>query len=171
MADLSDLSGEELGFAEALLALVEADGRFDGTGLWIGYEPVEDNEDTDEGVNCSNCVFFDGPSGCQLLEQTVEAGARCRLIVIPPSVRVGTEFREVPRDAYGKWTSYGGAGRINKIMDDRARGPRSNIEMKPIPKASPNTNVKPPKQARKKRWFRRPASIGDTHIPLKLPPR
>lgn len=81
----------------------------------------------------------------------------------PRTFRVSEFLAEVPRDAQGRWTSYGGAGKVNQIMDDRARGPRARVEMPP---AMPNVGGRPPEQVKRTRrkprqfWKPKPALVG-----------
>jgi hypothetical protein len=77
---------EEKDLADALLEIVQEHGKFndDNTGVWVGYTPASDNKDNAEiGVKCGNCVFFNSPNGCSIIESAVEDGGLCRLAVLP----------------------------------------------------------------------------------------
>jgi hypothetical protein len=81
----SALIPEEQALADALIAITQKYGKFDqdGDGVWAGYTPAYENEVKDIGVKCSNCVFFQGPNGCQIISLEVEADGKCRFAVLP----------------------------------------------------------------------------------------
>lgn len=85
----SALVPEERDFANAILAVVEKHGKFDedGSGVWAGYTPANENEDSDIGVICANCVFYsedeEGNDVCQIISLPIEDLGKCRLAVIP----------------------------------------------------------------------------------------
>lgn len=77
---------EENELAKALLKIVSKHGKFndDNTGVWAGYTPASENEDNARiGVKCGNCVFFNAPNGCSIIESSVEEGGLCRFAVLP----------------------------------------------------------------------------------------
>jgi len=77
---------EENELAKALLKIVSKHGKFndDNTGVWAGYTPASENEDNASiGVKCGNCVFFNAPNGCSIIEASVEDGGLCRFAVLP----------------------------------------------------------------------------------------
>lgn len=47
------------------------------------YMGANDNPFADKGLNCANCVFFDGGGGCEILDVPVEANGVCKLWIIP----------------------------------------------------------------------------------------
>jgi len=81
----SALVPEEQDFADAILAVVEKHGKFDedGEGVWAGYTPASENEDSDIGVTCANCVFYGGGDQCAIIALPVEPMGKCRLAVLP----------------------------------------------------------------------------------------
>ena len=85
----SALVPEEQDLADALLEVVAKHGKFDqdGTGVWAGYTPADENEDADIGVICRNCVFYSedeqGNDICQIIALPIEDLGKCRLAVIP----------------------------------------------------------------------------------------
>lgn len=81
----SALVPEEQDLANALLEVVAKHGKFDedGEGVWAGYTPASENEDSKIGVNCRNCVFYSGEGVCQIISLPVEEEGKCRLAVIP----------------------------------------------------------------------------------------
>lgn len=83
-----DLAEEEAMLAELLVAVAQRYGKFneDGTGIWAGYEPAEENDDAEIGVKCANCVLYEGNGVCKIIAQKVEDEGRCRFAVIPDGV-------------------------------------------------------------------------------------
>jgi hypothetical protein len=81
-----NLVPEEQELADALLLITQKYGKFndDNTGVWAGYTPASENEENAKiGVKCGNCVFFNSPNGCSIIESEVEDGGLCRFAVLP----------------------------------------------------------------------------------------
>jgi hypothetical protein len=80
-----DLAEPEAALAEALTMVAERFGPFDGedTGIWVEYESPEENEEASIGVNCKNCVLYEGEGVCKILGQKVEDYGKCRFALIP----------------------------------------------------------------------------------------
>lgn len=80
-----DLSENEAALAQALVMVADRYGKFDeeGTGIWVGYESAEENDDAEIGVHCKNCVLYKGDGVCAILNMQVEEYAKCRFAVIP----------------------------------------------------------------------------------------
>lgn len=77
---------EEKDLAEALIDIVEEHGKFndDNTGVWAGYDSAEKNaENAAIGVKCGNCVFWQAPNGCQIIQAETEEGGLCRFAILP----------------------------------------------------------------------------------------
>jgi hypothetical protein len=96
----SGLIPEEQSLAEALVYITEKYGKFDqdGDGVWAGYTPAYENEVKDIGVKCSNCVFFQGPNGCQIISLEVEADGKCRFAVLPEGAVSGYDVPQRRED-------------------------------------------------------------------------
>jgi hypothetical protein len=64
--------------------LVEMFGKFDQTAKANGahYAPAK------EGMICSNCVFFMGGQGCEIVAGKIEPNAICKLWIIPEDLIV-----------------------------------------------------------------------------------
>ena len=79
---------EEQEFAKALLEITKKYGKFnaDDSGVWAGYTPAKENDNKDFGVKCGNCIFWNAPNGCKIVEATTEEGGLCRLAVIPDGI-------------------------------------------------------------------------------------
>jgi DNA-binding ferritin-like protein len=88
-----NLVPEERELAETLRLITEKYGKFDddNTGVWAGYTPAYENEDNAKiGVKCGNCVFFNSPNGCSIIEAEVEDGGLCRFAVLPDGAVTAT---------------------------------------------------------------------------------
>ena len=79
---------EEQDLAAALLEIAAKHGKFneDRTGIWAGYTPAAENEYKEIGVKCINCVLYEGPGVCKIIEQPIEDDGKCRFAVIPDGV-------------------------------------------------------------------------------------
>lgn len=80
-----DLTQDEAALADALVSVAERFGHFDeeGSGIWVGYESAEENDDKDIGVCCHNCVLYEGNGVCKILSMKVEDNGKCRFALIP----------------------------------------------------------------------------------------
>lgn len=60
-------------------------GKFDQTALGNGahYAPAKLNPFIKEGLICSNCVYFKGGQGCEIVAGNIEPNAICKLWIIP----------------------------------------------------------------------------------------
>jgi hypothetical protein len=77
---------EEQDLADALLEIVAKHGKFDAdnTGVWAGYDSAEKNaENAAIGVKCGNCIFWEAPNGCKVIQAETEEGGLCRFAVLP----------------------------------------------------------------------------------------
>ena len=65
--------------------LVEMFGKFDQTSKANGahYAPAKANPFVKQGMICSNCVFFMGGQGCEIVAGKIEPNAVCKLWIIP----------------------------------------------------------------------------------------
>lgn len=64
---------------------VEEFGMFDQTSKANGshYAPAAKNPFIKEGLVCSNCVYFKGGQGCELVSGKIEPNGICKLWIIP----------------------------------------------------------------------------------------
>ena len=69
---------------------VEEWGKFDqSTGAnGAHYAPAEANPFQKEGLMCANCVFYQGPRGCELVAGDIDPLAVCKMWVIPEKLIV-----------------------------------------------------------------------------------
>jgi hypothetical protein len=67
---------------------VSMHGLFDKTDLGNGahYAPASKNPFIKEGLICSNCVFFRGGQGCEIVAGKIEPNAICKLWIIPDNL-------------------------------------------------------------------------------------
>lgn len=67
---------------------VSMHGLFDKTALGNGahYAPAAKNPFIKEGLICSNCVFFRGGQGCEIVAGKIEPNAICKLWIIPDNL-------------------------------------------------------------------------------------
>lgn len=65
--------------------VVEEFGKFDQTALGNGahYAPASKNPFIKDGLICSNCVYFMGGQGCEIVSGKIEPNAICKLWIIP----------------------------------------------------------------------------------------
>ena len=65
--------------------IVEMFGKFDQTSKANGahYAPAKANPFIQQGMICSNCVFFMGGQGCGIVAGKIEPNAVCKLWIIP----------------------------------------------------------------------------------------
>lgn len=87
------LVDEERELAEAILEVVERYGKFnaDNTGVWAGYTPAAENEDNAAiGVKCGNCIFWEAPNGCKIIQAETEEGGLCRFAILPDGAVTAT---------------------------------------------------------------------------------
>lgn len=64
-------------------AIVNQYGQFDQTASADGshYAPI--NPFVSQGIKCSNCYFFEGPRGCEVVAGDIDPEAVCKLWIIP----------------------------------------------------------------------------------------
>jgi hypothetical protein len=102
------LTEEEKAFHDALISIAQQYGPFDlGTsGIWVGYEPAAENEDSEIGVKCSNCSFFvPENNGCAILSYQVEPEGKCRLAAIPNGLVMPKMEREEEKEFVEQMTA------------------------------------------------------------------
>lgn len=79
---------EEQELADALIEIADRYGKFnqDGTGIYAGYSPPNENPVANIGVMCANCVLYRGGDRCAIISLSVEPAGKCRFAVIPDGV-------------------------------------------------------------------------------------
>jgi hypothetical protein len=91
----------------------------DTFGAWDGgigpdgahYIPAEENVFSEKGINCANCVFYQGGGGCEILNMPVEPEGACKLWIIPETrveesvvKRVSNDGRFLRKEAHKRFT-------------------------------------------------------------------
>lgn len=68
--------------------IVEEFGMFDQSAKGNGahYAQAKLNPFVKEGMVCSNCVFFVGGQGCEIVKGIIEPNAICKLWIIPENL-------------------------------------------------------------------------------------
>jgi hypothetical protein len=83
--EFDNLEGAEKVLADALFDVFDEVGPFDETdNIWVTFRSESENEDSEIGVRCENCVFYASENVCQILAVEIEPGGICRFSVIPP---------------------------------------------------------------------------------------
>ena len=84
-------------------------GRYGAFNAGIGadgahYMSPENNPFAEDGMKCSNCVFFEGGGGCEILNQEVQPEGVCKFWIIPEKLLVGLEKHEAHDQlTHGSW--------------------------------------------------------------------
>ena len=70
---------------ECQMEIVDAYGPWtqDAGNNGAHYFRGEDNPFIDEGIICENCVYFEGPGGCQIVSGSIDSEGLCKLWIIP----------------------------------------------------------------------------------------
>jgi hypothetical protein len=91
-----DLAEPEAALSNALLMVAQIYGPFDreGSGIWVGYESAEENDDKEIGVHCGNCALYKGDGVCSIISQQVEEYGKCRFAIIPDGYITEEEYDE-----------------------------------------------------------------------------
>lgn len=90
---------EERELAEALVSITKKYGKFneDDTGVWAGYTPAAENDIANIGVNCANCMLYEGGNTCAILATAVEPMGKCRFALIPDGVVTAAGSKPAPK--------------------------------------------------------------------------
>ena len=76
-------------FADSLLRIVSKYGKLsngDGKGIWVGYKPGSENEDSEMGIKCENCYLHETDKVCKIYAGEIEPEGICRLAAIPDTI-------------------------------------------------------------------------------------
>jgi hypothetical protein len=79
------LTPDEKDFHDVMMMIVEKHGKIDedGSGIWAGYNPPDENPDSQFGVKCGNCSHFEGGNMCHIIALPVNENGICRFAAIP----------------------------------------------------------------------------------------
>lgn len=78
-----EYSGRQMQQQVAYQRVVEVFGKFDQTAGPDGAHYMDANPFKKDGIACANCVFYEGPRGCEIVEGEIDPDAICKLWVIP----------------------------------------------------------------------------------------
>ena len=94
-----EVTPRQLAEKDALESLVEVFGQFDqGSGAeGSHYTAAADNPFKEQGLICSNCVFYEGGQGCEIVSGVIEPDAICKFWIIPETL-VSASEQEVKVD-------------------------------------------------------------------------
>lgn len=86
------LSKQNQDLYDAQMKIVAKGGKWPQTGA-DGAHYMEANPFEARGMACRNCVFFEKPNACHIVEGSIQPGAICKLWVIPEERLSTTESR------------------------------------------------------------------------------
>ena len=129
-------------------------GRYGAFNTGIGadgahYMSTENNPFAEDGMKCSNCVFFEGGGGCEILNVEVQPEGVCKFWIIPEKLLVGLQKHEAHDQlTHGSWagedSSSSVASRIkNNLSRTQIQGTygQNYDEGKRAKREAPNTGV------------------------------
>lgn len=64
-------------------AVVNTFGKFSQDAKSEGAHYAPENPFVAQGLKCSNCFFFEGPQGCEVVDGVIDPNAICKLWIIP----------------------------------------------------------------------------------------
>lgn len=87
------------------------------------YMSEENNPFADKGMNCANCVFFEGGGGCEILNIEVEPMGVCKFWIIPEkNLSMEMEKHETHDQlSHGSWAGEGGSSIASRIRNNLSR--------------------------------------------------
>lgn len=86
------LSRQNQDLYDAQMKIVAKDGKWPQSGA-DGAHYMEQNPFAARGMACRNCVFFEKPNACHVVQGEIQANAICKLWVIPEERLSATESR------------------------------------------------------------------------------
>jgi len=103
MSEHPELSPMQIAQYEGYESIVEKFGKFDQTTGRNGahYAPADKNPFKDEGLVCSNCVFYEGGQGCEIVSGQIDPNAICKLWIIPENLLVSGDS-DIEKVTYGR---------------------------------------------------------------------
>lgn len=125
-----DITVEEAALSDAVLSVAKKYGPFDreGSGIWVGYESEEENDDKEIGVHCKNCTLYLGANKCAILSHEVEEYAKCRFAMIPDSYIMETYEEDESDDEDMEDENASGNGEMEDESEDSVEIEKEQIE-------------------------------------------
>lgn len=96
-----DYTGRQMQQQVAYQRMVEVFGKFDQTAGPDGAHYMDANPFKKDGIACANCVFYEGPRGCEIVDGEIDPDAICKLWVIPGDLMKG-ESEKKPTGPKGR---------------------------------------------------------------------
>jgi len=83
----------------------------------------ENNPFADKGMNCANCVFFEGGGGCEILNIEVEPMGVCKFWIIPEKNLSDDMTKHETHDqlTHGSWAGEGSSSIASRIRNNLSR--------------------------------------------------
>lgn len=103
MSEHPELSPMQIAQYEGYESIVEKFGKFDQTAGRNGahYAPADKNPFKNEGLICSNCVFYEGGQGCEIVSGQIDPNAICKLWIIPEHL-LSSADSSIEKVTYGR---------------------------------------------------------------------
>jgi|GEM_PF-6354042 len=87
------------------------------------YMSEENNPFASKGINCANCVFFEGGGGCEILNIEVQPMGACKFWIIPEKNVDESMAKHEAHDqlSHGSWAGEGGSSIASRIKNNLSR--------------------------------------------------
>ena len=87
------------------------------------YMSEENNPFASKGINCANCVFFEGGGGCEILNIEVQPMGACKFWIIPEKNVDESMSKHESHDqlSHGSWAGEGGSSIASRIKNNLSR--------------------------------------------------
>jgi hypothetical protein len=87
------------------------------------YMSEENNPFASKGINCANCVFFEGGGGCEILNIEVQPMGACKFWIIPEKNLSDSMVKHEAHDqlSHGSWAGEGGSSIASRIKNNLSR--------------------------------------------------
>ena len=87
------------------------------------YMSEENNPFASKGINCANCVFFEGGGGCEILNIEVQPMGACKFWIIPEKNVDESMAKHETHDqlSHGSWAGEGGSSIASRIKNNLSR--------------------------------------------------
>lgn len=138
-----DLTARQRWLYEKLEWAAEVFGPWPAEGAdGAHYMSASANPFVNEGMACQNCVFYEGPRACEIVEGDIDPNGLCKFWVIPQSYLTGpapmmlTKAEDLEEGEFVSWDSSGGRarGQIEHVMREGRLGiPGSDFEIVATP--------------------------------------
>lgn len=90
MMEEDGLNQRQQDMYEMYEAIAQRYGKFSQGADADGAHYMEENPFSSEGINCANCVFYEGGKGCEIVNGEIEPEAICKLWIIKSELLADT---------------------------------------------------------------------------------